>query len=220
MKTPRSATVVLPAYDVADVITPIVKDLTVAAYALRSRGIELELMLLDGGTDDAGPLAEKAASDSHLSVRVLAGPTEGSGAAYMEGFRRVVAEGHSDLVITLDANGRHDPTQIPRLIDHLVDRGLHVVIGSRWVRGSGTPGLSFRRWFLGRAANTAFRILTSTRGIHDATTSFRVARIETVRDLDLGIVPVNSHSVQTAFVALLMARGYRVGEAPIIYRPH
>lgn len=219
MRTPRAATVVLPAYDVADVITPIVKDLTVAAYALTSRGIDLELLMLDGGTDDAGALAEKAAADSSLKVRVLEGPAGGSGTAYMEGFRRVVKEGRSDLVVTLDANGRHDPTQIPRLVDHLVDRGIHVVIGSRWVRGSGTPGLSFRRWVLGRAANTAFRALTSTRGLHDATTSFRVARIETLRDFDLGIVPVNSHSVQTAFVALSMARGYRVGEAPIIYRP-
>ena len=219
MKTPRAATVVLPAYDVADVIAPIVKDLTVAAYALKSRGIDLELLMLDGGTDDAASLAEEAAAGSLLNVRVFAGPPAGSGPAYVQGFRLVVEEGRSELVVTLDANGRHDPTQIPRLVDHLIDRGLHVVIGSRWVRGSGTPGLSFRRWLLGRAANGAFRLLTSTRGISDATTSFRVARIEAIRDFDPGIVPVNSHSVQTAFVALSMARGYRVGEAPIIYRP-
>ena len=65
-----------------------------------------------------------------------------------------------DLVVTLDANGRHDPTQIPRLIDLLIQRRSDVVIGSRWTSGSGTPGLSVSRWVLGKLANLAFRRLT------------------------------------------------------------
>jgi SAM-dependent methyltransferase len=92
------------------------------------------------------------------------------------------------------------------------------VIGSRWVRGSGTPGLSVGRWVLGRLANLAFRVLTGTYGIADATTSFRVARMEVVRDFDFSGQRVNSHSVQTNFVATAVARGYRVREGPIIYR--
>jgi hypothetical protein len=62
-------------------------------------------------------------------------------------------------------------------------------------------------------------VLTGTRAIADATTSFRVARVEVGRDFDLGRIPVNSHSVQTTFVAMAVARGYQVGEGPIIYRP-
>jgi SAM-dependent methyltransferase len=122
-------------------------------------------------------------------------------------------------VITLDANGRHDATQIPHLIDQLMADNLDVIIGSRWTRGSGTPGLSLSRWVLGRLANLAFRRLTGTRAIADATTSFRVARLPVVRDFDFGGIPLTSHSVQTAFVAMAVARGYRVGEAAIIYRP-
>jgi SAM-dependent methyltransferase len=68
-------------------------------------------------------------------------------------------------------------------------------------------------------ANLVFRSVTATHGIADATTSFRIARIEVVRDFNFKGVPVNSHSVQTAFVAMAVAKGYKVGEAPIIYRP-
>jgi 2-polyprenyl-3-methyl-5-hydroxy-6-metoxy-1,4-benzoquinol methylase len=93
-----------------------------------------------------------------------------------------------------------------------------VVIGSRWVRGSGTPGLAPSRWALGKLANMTFRLVTGTRGIADATTSFRVTRASVVSDFTLGAGPLNSHAVQTMFVAMAIARGYRVGEAPIIYR--
>jgi SAM-dependent methyltransferase len=61
-------------------------------------------------------------------------------------------------------------------------------------------------------------VLTGTYGIADATTSFRIARIGVVRNFDLDGQPVSSHSVQTNFVATAVARGYRVGEAPILYR--
>jgi 2-polyprenyl-3-methyl-5-hydroxy-6-metoxy-1,4-benzoquinol methylase len=219
MKRPESATVVLPAYGSPEAIGPVVRDLAVAAYALRVRGIDLDVLLLHDGADHWVADAARTASELGLALMTMPGPEAGPGAAYLLGFRHVVERGCADLVVTLDANGRHDGTQIPRLIDQLVEEELHVIIGSRWARGSGTPGLSLGRWLLGKLANRTFRVLTGTRSIADATTSFRVARVEVVRDFRPGPIPVNSHSVQTAFVATAVARGYRVGEGPIIYRP-
>lgn len=218
MKRPELVTVVLPAYGVANAIESVVRDLGVAAYALRLRGMRLEVLLLNGDGPAGAAAAEGVASGLGLCLRVVEGPSAGAGAAFLQGFRYVVNEGRADVVATMDATGRHDAAEIPRLIDLLVHRDLHVVIGSRWTRGSGTPGLSVGRWVLGRLANRAFRVLTGTYGIADATTSFRVARIEVVRDVDLDGQPVNSHSVQTNFVATAVARGYRVGEGPILYR--
>jgi 2-polyprenyl-3-methyl-5-hydroxy-6-metoxy-1,4-benzoquinol methylase len=209
---------VLPAYQVAGAMAGMIRDLAVAAYALRSRGIDLDVLLLHDGRDDVAAISTRAANDLGLSLTALPGPPTGSGAAYLEGFRRVVEEDRVDLVATLDANGRHDATQLPHLIDQLVAQDADVVIGSRWTRGSGTPGLSPGRWVLGRLANLSFRVLTGTRGIADATTSFRVARMEVVRNFQFTGVPLTSHSVQTAFVAMAVAHGHRVREGPIIYR--
>jgi SAM-dependent methyltransferase len=218
MRQPKSATVVLPAYRVADAVATVVRDLAVAAYALRSRGLHLEVLLLHDG-EDVAAVATRTAAELDLPLTTAPGPASGPGEAYLVGFRQVVAEGRADLAVTLDANGRHDATQIPHLIDQLVADDLDVVIGSRWTRGSGTPGLSPGRWVLGRLANLAFRSLIGTRAIQDATTSFRVARIPVVRDFEFGGIPLTSHSVQTTFVAIAVARGYRVGEGAIIYRP-
>jgi SAM-dependent methyltransferase len=218
MRALKSATVVLPAYQAGDAVVSVVRDLAVAAYALRPRGVDLDVLLLHDGRDDAATVATRTAVDLGLSLSAIPGPPTGSGAAYLEGFRRVVEEDRADLVVTLDANGRHDATQLPHLIDQLVAQDADVVIGSRWTRGSGTPGLSPTRWVLGRLANLGFRVLTGTRGIADATTSFRIARLEVVREFEFTGVPVTSHSVQTAFVAMAVARGRRVREGPIIYR--
>jgi SAM-dependent methyltransferase len=216
MKRPRSATVLLPAYGVHEAIASVIRELAVAAYALRARGIDLDVLLLDGGGHAQS--ATQVAAELGLPLTTVPGPISGPGEAYLEGLRRVVEGGAADLVVTLDANGRHDPTEIPGLIDHLIERGCHVVIGSRWTSGSGTPGLSPSRWLLGRMANLTFRWVTASPKIGDATTSFRVARVEIIPDLDLGGTPVNTYSVHTTFVAKAVAQGYRVGEAPIIYR--
>jgi 2-polyprenyl-3-methyl-5-hydroxy-6-metoxy-1,4-benzoquinol methylase len=216
MKRPRAATVVLPAYGVEDAIGGVVRDLAVASYALRAREIDLDVLLLDGGGH--ADTAARTAHELGLTLTVVPGPRSGPGQAYLEGFRRVVLEDRADLVVTLDANGRHDPTQIPGLIDHLVARDRDVVIGSRWTRGSGTPGLSLSRWLLGRMANLMFRLVTASPSIADATTSFRVARTEVIRDIPFDGTPTDIYSIHTTFVATALARGYRVGEAPIIYK--
>jgi hypothetical protein len=106
---------------------------------------------------------------------VTAPPSQG--AAYLAGYRQVLDRGRADLVVTLDATGQHDATQIPHLIDQLLAEDLDVVIGSRWARASGTPGLTLRRWALGRTANLAFRWLTGIAGVTDVTTAGDLERL-------------------------------------------
>jgi 2-polyprenyl-3-methyl-5-hydroxy-6-metoxy-1,4-benzoquinol methylase len=218
MRTPTSLTVVLPAYGVGAAIISVVRDLAVAAYAFRARGQRMDVLLLHQGAADVADACVRLADELGLPLRLGVAPPSGAGAAFLAGFQRVLEEDRADLVVTLDANGRHDATQIPRLVDQLVAEDVDVVIGSRWVAGSGTPGLGLSRWVLGRLANILVRLLTQTHGIADATTSFRVARAEVLRSFVFKGVPVSSHSVQTAFVAMAVANGYRVREGPIIYR--
>src|SRR5207244_830533 len=137
MRVVRSATVVLPAYRIGDTVTAVIRDLAVAAYALRSRGVQIDVLLLPDRFEAAAS-AVHAARDLNLPLTCVRGPAAGAGAAFLNGFRRVLDKGHADVVVTLDANGRHDATQIPHLIDRLVKEDADVVIGSRWARGSGT----------------------------------------------------------------------------------
>jgi SAM-dependent methyltransferase len=218
MDRPGLATVLLPAHGAGDGLVTVVRDLAVAAYALRARGVSLDVLLLDDGRTPAAAKAAKAAADYGLPLATVAGPPT-QAAAYVAGLRQVLDRDRADLVVTLDATGQHDATQIPHLIDQLQAEDLDVVIGSRWARASGTPGLTLRRWALGRTANLAFRLVTGIHGVTDVTTTFRIARIEVVRELDLDALPGDARSQQMAIVAAAVGHGRRVGEGAILYRP-
>jgi len=68
------------------------------------------LVVDDGSTDDTADAAEAA------GARVLRQrPNQGKGAALRAGFRYAL-EGGWDAVVTLDADGQHDPDEIPRFV--------------------------------------------------------------------------------------------------------
>jgi hypothetical protein len=62
MDRPGVATVILPAHGAGDGLVTVVRDLAVAAYALRARGMTLDVLLLDDGRPPAAALAARAAA--------------------------------------------------------------------------------------------------------------------------------------------------------------
>ncbi len=214
----KAATVVLSGYGAGEGVATVIRDLAVAAYALGTRGLSLEVLVVDDGRSEAAGVASKVAAEYGLTLDVVPGPPQPA-PGYVVGYQRVLARATADLAITLDATGQHDATDLPRLIDQLLAEDLDVLIGSRWARGSGTPGLSLQRWALGRLANRTFRLVTGIRGVTDVTTAFRIVRTSVLRQLDLNSLPTDPRAFQMAFVAAAVAGGHRVGEGPIIYQP-
>lgn len=89
----------------------------------------------DNSPDGTGRIADDLASaDDHVHVMHRLGK-EGLGAAYLAGFAWALQEGY-DVVCEMDADGSHQPEQLPRLLEAL--RGADLVLGSRWVAGGGT----------------------------------------------------------------------------------
>jgi SAM-dependent methyltransferase len=210
----RVITVIFPAYGVGEGVATSIRDLAVAAYALKTRGLALDLLVV--GDPQSEPAATQSAAAYGLSFTTLSANSLGE--AYLTGFKTVLERGQADLVVTLDATGQHDATQLPRLVDDMQARKLDVIIGSRWARQSSTPGLTLRRWALGRLANRVFKTVTGIRGTTDVTTSFRIAKMNVLRKLDFESFPTDPRGIQMAFVTNAVAQGCRIGEGPIIYQ--
>jgi glycosyltransferase involved in cell wall biosynthesis len=68
------------------------------------------LVVDDGSTDDTAANAEAAGAEVIRQV-----PNQGKGAALRAGFRRALDDG-CVAVVTLDADGQHDPDEIPRFL--------------------------------------------------------------------------------------------------------
>ncbi len=69
---------------------------------------------------------------------------KGYGAALKTLFWEAIKVG-ADIAVTLDADGQHDPDMIPLLVKPIIDGEADLVIGSRFLEGSETPGISLTR---------------------------------------------------------------------------
>jgi glycosyltransferase involved in cell wall biosynthesis len=79
----------------------------------------------DGSTDDTAAAAERVGATVIRQV-----PNQGKGAALRVGFRHAIAHG-ADAVVTLDADGQHDPDEIPAFLAAYERDRPELVIGRR-----------------------------------------------------------------------------------------
>ena len=79
----------------------------------------------DGSTDDTAAQAEAAGATVIRQV-----PNQGKGAALRAGFRHALEQG-ADAVVTLDADGQHDPDEIPVFLAAFARDRPELVIGRR-----------------------------------------------------------------------------------------
>jgi len=83
------------------------------------------LVVDDGSTDDTAAQAQAAGATVVRQV-----PNQGKGAALREGFRHALERG-VDAVITIDADGQHDPAEIPRFLAAFDATRPELIVGRR-----------------------------------------------------------------------------------------
>lgn len=172
------------------------------------------LIVDDSSPDGTGDLADRlAAADSGVSV--LHRPAkDGLGRAYLAGFARAI-EGSYDYVVEIDADGSHDPDELPAMLA-LAKNGADLVIGSRWVAGGEVRNWPWPRQAISRGGNWYARTALRSR-IRDITAGFRVYRVGALRDLNLGGVSSQGYCFQVELAWLLEKSGHRVEEHPITF---
>lgn len=160
---------------------------------------DAEVIVVDDGSTDATSDVVKAAGATLISHPY----SLGNGAAIKHGAR--VANGR--VLVTMDADGQHDPADIPRLLSRLED-GYSMVVGARTRRSQAT---------LGRAmANAIYNLAASHMTGHkvlDLTSGFRAVRAIEFRRF-LSLLP-NKFSYPTTITMAFFRSGYPVAYVPI-----
>ncbi len=124
----------------------------------------LEIVVVDDGSRDA--TAEVAA---RAGATVLRHPFNlGYGAGLQTGYKYALEVG-AKWVVQMDADGQHDPSDIPRLLAPLERGECDLVIGSRFLAPTGyhmgfTRTLG-RRFFVGLARAFGIRVTDPTSGL-------------------------------------------------------
>ena len=171
------------------------------------------LVIDDNSPDGTGALADSiAAQDTNVQV-MHRQAKEGLGAAYLAGFARALYQ-NFDVVVEMDADGSHQPEQLPDLLAALRDADL--VLGSRWVAGGGVVNWPKSREILSRGGNAYTRTMLGV-PLRDATGGYRAFRASTLRALDLQEVASQGYCFQVDLAWRAVQRGMRVTEVPITF---
>ena len=167
----------------------------------------------DNSPDGTGPLADElAAADDQVHVLHRAGK-EGLGAAYLAGFAWGLERGY-DVLVEMDADGSHQPEQLPRLLTALA--GADLVLGSRWVPGGTVVNWPVSRKILSRGGNLWTRLALGL-PLKDATGGYRAFRRQTLQGLGLDDVASAGYCFQVDLVWRALKAGFRVVEVPITF---
>jgi dolichol-phosphate mannosyltransferase len=202
-----TALVIIPTYNEAENIRTIVG-------RVRSAVPEAHVLVADDNSPDGtGKLADElAAEDDHVHVLHRKGK-EGLGAAYLAGFRWGLERDYGVLV-EMDADGSHQPEELPRLLTAL--KGADLVLGSRWVPGGRTVNWPKSRQFISRGGSLYSRLALGL-PLRDITGGYRAFRRETLEGLGLDKVASQGYCFQVDLARRAVQAGFHVVEVPITF---
>jgi dolichol-phosphate mannosyltransferase len=167
----------------------------------------------DNSPDGTGEIAGKlAAGDDHVHVLHRPGK-QGLGAAYLAGFGWALDRGYG-AVVEMDADGSHDPAELPALLGALADADL--VVGSRWVPGGTVRNWPRSRELLSRGGNAYARIMLGL-SVHDATGGYRAYQAATLTDIGLHSVRSQGYCFQIDLMLRAVRAGKKGVEVPITF---
>ncbi|MEV4613887.1 polyprenol monophosphomannose synthase [Kitasatospora sp. NPDC049258] len=199
--------VIIPTYNEAENVERIVS-------RVRDSVPEVHVLVADDNSPDGtGDLADKiAAEDGNVHVLHRKGK-EGLGAAYLAGFRWGIDHGY-DVLVEMDADGSHQPEELPRLLTAL--RGADLVLGSRWVPGGAVVNWPKSRLMLSRGGSLYSRVMLDV-PIKDVTGGYRAFRKETLLGLGMDEVASQGYCFQVDLAWRAVKSGFKVAEVPITF---
>jgi len=187
---------VIPAFNAAATIGDVVTRCAVI-------GVLDQVLVIDDGSGDE--TADNAAGAGAVLIKHEV--NRGKGAALRTGFAYAVEQDY-DAVITLDADGQHEPESIPDFLDQFEAEGYPVILGNRMLDPAGMP-------WLRRATNrTTSWIVSRIAGqeINDSQCGYRFYTTSVLTRVHL---EMDRYDAESEILVKAAATGFKVGAVPI-----
>jgi dolichol-phosphate mannosyltransferase len=200
--------VIIPTYNERENIAGIVA-------RVRAATPDVDVLVVDDNSPDGtGRVADDlAASDPAIFVLHRTGKS-GLGSAYGAAFRWGLSRGY-DRLVEMDADGSHQPEQLPALLA-ASDAGADVVLGSRWIPGGGVENWPAYRELLSRGGSAYSRIVLGLPQ-RDVTGGYRVLTAHALESIRLEDVHSQGYGFQVDLLFHAARAGLTIVEVPITF---
>jgi len=163
-----------------------------------------EIYVVDGhSTDRTGEIAEAE------GAKVLLDNGKGKG----DGIRTAIKKIDSDILVFIDADGSHDPQDIPKLVAPIKAGRADMVVGSRGRGGSDELHGDIQK-LLRMIGSDIILIAINYRWkchLTDSQNGFRAVRTKAARDLNL---KENITTIEQEMTMKFLKKGYKIDEIP------
>jgi len=189
--------IIIPAYN---------EELTIGSIVALARKYGDVLVVDDGSSDRTSEIAREAGA-----IVIRHKKNKGKGKALKTAFEYALSKEY-DVIVAMDADGQHNPDEIPLLLDPITKGEADLVIGSRYLNGSKKEIPLYRRvglWVLNKSTKVASKVDV------DSQSGFRAMNRKALEKLDLNS---NGYSIETDMIVKASERGIRLMEVPITIR--
>ncbi len=201
--------VVVPTYDEAGNLPGLVHEIE-----RLMRGYDFRLIIVDDNSPDGTAEVAELLNGLYGNIVVRRrGGKFGLGSAVLEGLKLALEWDDTCLVVTLDGDFSHSPSEISRLV--CAAEGADLVQGSRYAEGGSINGWGVTRRLVSFVANGLCRVLVGN-SVHECTGNFRVYSRRCVEAL---VKDTRSKGFEWVVEAMVVARkyGFKVKEVPICF---
>jgi glycosyltransferase involved in cell wall biosynthesis len=189
--------VLIPAYNASESLRGVIEGI---------KGYGLAIVVVDDGSEDATAEIARAAGACVLRHR----RNRGKGAALRTGFGVLLQQGYR-AIITMDADGQHDPSFIPRFIRAYEEGRGAIIIGSRAAEFN---AMSWLRRFWNQLGVKAVSKLIGT-PLTDTQSGYRLITAEVLQGLPLR---ATGYEMELELLIKGRKRGHRVIDIPVATR--
>ena len=175
---------------------------------------DYHLLIIDDNSPDGTAEKVKEMQTNYPNLHLEERPGKaGLGTAYLFGFEWAL-KNNFDAIVQMDADLSHNPKDIPRLVENLVENDL--VIGSRYVQGVSVVNWPIRRLILSYGANMYSRFITGM-PINDGTGGFKAWRGSLLDNINFDQVRSQGYSFQIEMNFRAWRLSAAIKEVPIIF---
>ena len=212
-----TAWIVIPTYNEAQNIIPLLEQLMVLPTSALPQGMSLYFLVVDDQSPDGTAALvqkyQKEIKGKNVHILIRDGK-RGRGLAGIAGFQYALREG-ADYVLEMDADFSHDPSSVPLLLEKCQE--YDVVLGSRFVEGGKTIKRQWYRNVITFFANNYIRFFLGI-PVRDCNSGFRCFKRKVLESLNFGTFTSEGPSIVQELLYKAYLKGYSITEVPIIFK--